>query len=175
MTAPPTDRTGAEAATRERTHTWDDPMATVHAAAGRSGLELMRAVRDGLVPSAPIARLVGFALTSVEEGEVEFTLEPAEFQYNPIGSVHGGVFATLLDSAAGCAVHTTLPEGVGYTSQDLNVKFLRRLTVETGPVRAVGRVRHRGRTTALAEAELLDADGRLLAHATSSCLILAAG
>lgn len=157
---------------RERTYSWDDPQATVHAADGRTGLALMRAVRDGDVPPAPIARMVGFALTVVEEGRVEFTLVPQEFHYNPIGSVHGGVYATLLDSAAGCAVHTTLPAGVGYTSQDLNVKFVRRMTVETGPVRCVGTVKHRGRTTALAEAELLDADGRLLAHATSSCLIL---
>ncbi|MGH1565470.1 PaaI family thioesterase [Mumia sp. DW29H23] len=162
----------ATGSTRERTHTWDDPMSTVRAAAGRSGLEIMRDVRDGVVPGAPIASLVGFELAVVEEGNVEFRLVPAEYMYNPIGSVHGGVYATLLDSAAGCAVHTTLPAGVGYTSQDLNVKFLRRLTVETGPVRCVGRVKHRGRTTALAEAELLDDHGRLLAHATSSCLIL---
>ncbi|KAA1418340.1 PaaI family thioesterase [Mumia zhuanghuii] len=157
---------------RQRTHTWDDPMATVRAAAGRTGLEIMQDVRDGVVPAPPIARLIGFELAKVEDGLAEFRLVPQDYMYNPIGSVHGGIYATLLDSAAGCAVHTTLPAGVGYTSQDLSVKFLRRITVETGPVRCVGRVKHRGRSTALAEAELLDGQDRLLAYATSSCLIL---
>ncbi|WP_370615711.1 PaaI family thioesterase [Mumia sp. Pv 4-285] len=172
MTTQPTTALTEPVDARERTHSWDDPMATVHAAHGRTGLEIMQDVRDGVVPAPPIARLIGFELVKVEEGNVEFGLVPQEYMYNPIGSVHGGIFATLLDSAAGCAVHTTLPAGVGYTSQDLTVKFLRRLTVESGPVRCVGRVKHRGRSTALAEAELLDEQGRLLAYATSSCLIL---
>jgi uncharacterized protein (TIGR00369 family) len=100
-----------------------------------------------------------------------FSLEPAEHHYNPIGSVHGGVFATLLDSAAGCAVHSTLPAGVGYTSVDLNVKFLRGMTTDTGRVTCEGRVVHGGRRMVLAEATLTDGSGRLLATATSSCLV----
>lgn len=112
-----------------------------------------------------------FTLDEVEHGRAVFSLLPGEEHYNPIGSVHGGIFATLLDSAAGCAVQSTLPRGTGYTSLDLTVKFLRPVTVETGRVRAVGRVVSSGRRTALAEAQLFDTADRLLAHATSSCLL----
>ena len=98
-------------------------------------------------------------------------MSPTEFHYNPLGSVHGGVIATLLDTAAGCAVHTTLPAGFGYTSLDLTTKFLRPVTVGSGELRCEGTVVHRGRTTALAEARLFDARGRLVAQATSSCLL----
>lgn len=100
-----------------------------------------------------------------------FSLVPGEEHYNPIGSVHGGVYATLLDSAAGCAVQSTLPQGMGYTSLDLTVKFLRPVTVDTGRIRAVGTVVSSGRRTALAEARLLDEKDRLLAHATSTCML----
>ena len=98
-------------------------------------------------------------------------MEPREFHYNPLGTVHGGMLATLLDTAAGCAVHTTLPAGVGYTSMDLSVKYLRPVTVASGTLRCVGTVLQRGRRTALAEARLTDAADRLVAHATSTCLL----
>ena len=107
----------------------------------------------------------------MEPGRAVFSLTPGEEHYNPIGSVHGGIFATLLDSAAGCAVQSTLPQGVAYTSLDLTVKFLRRITVDTGTVRAIGTVVSRGRQTALAEVRLVDEKDRLLAHATSSCML----
>lgn len=112
-----------------------------------------------------------FTLDEVGEGRVVFSITLGEEHYNPIGSMHGGVYATLLDSAAGCAVHSTLPPAMGYTSLDLNVKFLRRVTADTGRVRAIGSVVSRGRQTALAEAKLVDTDERLLAHATSSCML----
>lgn len=155
----------------ERTYTWNEPVGP-EAAAGRTGLELLRAIAAGELPAPPIMHTLDFHMESVEVGRVAFRLRPAGFHYNPIGSVHGGVFATLLDSAAGCAVHSMLPADVGYTSLDFSVKFLRRLTVETGEVRATGWVVHSGRTIALARAELADASERLLAEATSSCLIL---
>jgi uncharacterized protein (TIGR00369 family) len=98
-------------------------------------------------------------------------MEPREFHYNPLGTVHGGMLATLLDTATGCAVHTTLPAGVGYTSMDLSVKYLRPVTVESGTLRCVGTVLQRGRRTALAEARLTDGADRLVAHATSTCLL----
>jgi uncharacterized protein (TIGR00369 family) len=158
--------------TRERTTTWDDPAISAGRLGRDSGLEMLEAVRDGRLPAAPIAATVGFALTQVEEGRVVFTLEPAEHHYNPIGSVHGGVYATLLDSATGCAVHTMLPAGVGYTSLDLTVKFLRAITVETGRVRCIGTVTHLGGRTALAQAELRDGRDRLLGTAVSSILII---
>jgi uncharacterized protein (TIGR00369 family) len=156
---------------RTRTYEWQDPGITAAAVGQGSGLELLRDMLAGKLPPPPIAATLGFTLDEVEHGRAVFSLEPGEEHYNPIGSVHGGVYATLLDSAAGCAVQTLLPAGMGYTSLDLSVKFLRRVTVDTGPVRAVGRVVNSTRQTALAEATLMDEKDRLLAHATSSCLL----
>ena len=159
--------------TRSRTIEWDDPAAVLAAADGRTGLELMQSLVAGEFPAPPIAHTLGFTLSEVSEGRAVFQLDPGEFHYNPIGSVHGGVFATLLDSACGCAVHTTLPACVAYTSLDLTVKFLGAMRTTTGLVSAIGTVKHRGRRTALAEAELVDSNGKLLATAQSTCLILA--
>jgi uncharacterized protein (TIGR00369 family) len=159
-------------AARTRVVTWADPAAFAGAAAGRTGLEFIQAMAAGEVPPPPIFSIINARLEQVAEGEVEFSLQPAEYHYNPIGSVHGGVYATILDSATGCAVHTMLPEGVGYTSLDLSVKFLRAMRVATGTVTCTGRVVHLGHRTALAEATLATASGTLLATATSSCLIL---
>jgi len=133
-----------------------------------AGLDFLREVQAGRLAAAPVGRTLDFALDEVEHGRAVFSLVPGEEHYNPIGSMHGGVFATLLDSAAGCAVQSTLPQGMAYTSLDLTVKFLRPVTVDTGRVRAVGTVVSGGRRTALAQAQLVDAADRLLAHATSS-------
>ncbi|MEU6368611.1 PaaI family thioesterase [Streptomyces sp. NPDC046931] len=156
---------------RSRTYVWDDPAVTAEAAGRTSGLEVLREILAGRLPAAPLAATLGMALLEVERGRAVFSLVPGEEHYNPIGSVHGGVYATLLDSAAGCAVHSTLPEGMGYTSLDLTVKFLRPVTVDTGEVRAVGTVLSSGRRTALAQAQLFDGADRLLAHATSTCVL----
>lgn len=156
---------------RSRTFEWGDPQVSAAAVGRTSGLEFLRDVLAGRLPAPPIASTLGFTLEEVEEGRAVFAMEPGEEHYNPIGSVHGGVYATLLDSAAGCAVQSVLPEGMGYTSLDLNLKFLRPITVDTGKVRAVGTVLNQGRRTALAQAELFDATDRLLAHATSSCML----
>ena len=157
---------------RTRTVTWDDPMATASAAQGRTGLEFILALAAGEVPAPPIMHLTGATLVSAESGRVVFALQPAEYHYNPIGSVHGGILATLLDSAAGCAVQTVLDEGVGYTSLNLSVKYLRGVRADTGEITCTGTVVHAGRRTALAQAEIRDRDDRLLASATSSCVIL---
>ncbi|MET7368811.1 PaaI family thioesterase [Streptomyces sp. NPDC005566] len=156
---------------RSRTYEWQDPAVTAAAVGRGTGLEFLRDIAAGRLPGPPVGATVDFNLDEVEHGRAVFSLLPGEEHYNPIGSVHGGIFATLLDSAAGCAVQSTLPRGTGYTSLDLTVKFLRPVTVGTGRVRAVGRVVSSGRRTALAEAQLLDAGDRLLAHATSSCLL----
>ncbi|MDD7965044.1 PaaI family thioesterase [Actinomycetospora lemnae] len=169
---PRTTGSPMDVTTRERTHTWSDPRALAAEATGRDGLAFLQAMADGTLPPPPIMTLVGGGIESVERGRVVFTLDPAEYHYNPIGSVHGGVYATFLDSATGCAVQSTLEAGVGYTSLDLSVKFLRRLTADSGTCRATGHVVHAGRRTALARAELVDGAGRLVAEATSSCLIL---
>lgn len=161
-----------DTALRERTFTWDDPLRGAHAARSMTGMEYLRAMIAGEYPPPPIAHTLGFTLAEVEEGRAVFTLEPAEYHYNPIGMVHGGVAATLLDSAMGCAVHSMLPAGVGYTTLEIKLNMLRAVTVDTGPIRCEGTLLHLGRTTALAEAKMTDAAGRLLAHATSTCMLL---
>jgi uncharacterized protein (TIGR00369 family) len=157
---------------RERTYTWSDPLQTAAAGMGLSGREFFAAMTAGEIPPPPIMDTLGMDSFSFGDDGIEFRLTPREFHYNPIGSVHGGVFATMLDSACGCAVHFRLPAGVFYTSLDLSVKFLRPVTVGTGRITAIGTVLHLGRRTALAEARLVDAAGKLLATATSSCLIM---
>lgn len=136
------------------------------------GFEQLQAMLEGRLAGAPIAETLGFVGFEIpERGTAIFELDPELRHYNPIGSVHGGVFATLLDSACGCAVHSTLGVGEGYTSLDLTVKFLKAVTVDSGRLRAVGTVMQRGRRTALAEAKLYDGRDRLVAYASSSCLI----
>lgn len=140
--------------------------------AAMDGFEQLQAMLDGTLPKAPVAETLGFVGFDVpERGTAIFELDPELRHYNPIGSVHGGVFATLLDSACGCAVHSTLAAGEGYTSLDLTVKFLRAVTVDSGRLRAVGVVLQRGRRTALAEAKLYDGRDRLVAYASSTCMI----
>lgn len=157
---------------RRREYTWSDPTELAAAATGVDGLTFLQQLADGTLSPPPILHTLGGRLTTVARGEVTFELEAQEYHYNPIGSVHGGVYATLLDSACGCAVQSTLPAGTGYTSLDLSVRFVRGITVDTGTVTCTGRVVHAGRRTALARAEIHDAGGRLLGEASSSCLIL---
>jgi uncharacterized protein (TIGR00369 family) len=159
---------------RSRTYSWTDPAAYASLVGTRSGLELLRAMSSGELPAPPVMHLIDMAGMEVEEGSVTVYLDPQEFHYNPLGTVHGGVLSILLDTAAACSVHSTLPPGVGYTSLDLNVKFLRAVTVASGRIKCQGSVLQRGRRTALAEARMTDAAGRLVAHATSSCLIFEA-
>jgi uncharacterized protein (TIGR00369 family) len=156
---------------RARSYTWTDPRINASAVGRQSGLDLLRAMAAGELPSPPIMHTLGVERLEVDHGRVAVLMTAQEFHYNPLGSVHGGVIATLLDTATGCAVHTTLPEGSGYTSLDLTTKFLRPVTVESGQLRCEGTVVNRGRTTALSQAQLFDRAGRLVAHATSTCLI----
>lgn len=161
----------AGAATRDRTYDWLDPGPSAAAARDLDGLAFLQAVLAGRLPGPPVARTLDFTPVSVQPGEVVFEFTPAEFHYNPIGSVHGGVLATLCDSACGCAVHSTLPAGAFYTSLDLSVKFLRPVTSQTGRMTCGGTVTYIGNRSALAQARLTDARGKLFAHATSSCMI----
>ena len=157
---------------RSRTTTWDDPHIGAQAGAGMAGLEYLRAMIAGRLPAPPFAATVGFGLVEAEEGRAVFEIEPMEVHYNPSGAVHGGVACTLLDSAMGCAVHTTLPAGVGYTTVELKVNLVKGITARTGLLRAEGRIIHRGNRVATAEGFLRGADGRLYAHATTTCMIL---
>ena len=160
---------------RTRTVTWEDPFETMRAAPGKTGLELLREMSAGGLPPPPIARLMGFTGLLFEEGRAIFEGEPAEYLYNPIGVVHGGFAMTLLDSAMGCAVHSTLGVGDRYTTLETKVYFVRPITLETGRVRCEGVIVHRGGTVATADGRVMAvATGKLLAHGTSTCLIVPA-
>jgi uncharacterized protein (TIGR00369 family) len=156
---------------RSRTVHWQDPLITAAGALERSGLETMRAIRDGELPPPPIARLLQFDIRDLEEGRVVFGCVLDESVYNPLGVVHGGLVCTLLDTVAGCAVHTTLPRGLGYTSIELKVSYLRPVRVDSGPLTAVGTVVKPGRRVAFAEGRVLDAADRVVATASSSLLV----
>ncbi len=159
-------------AERTRTITWEDPLPTALRGLEMSGLDYLRAMMAGEIPPAPIALTLGFRPVELAEGRAVFAAEPAEYHYNPIGVVHGGLAATLLDSAMGCAVQTTLPAGEAYTTLEVKVNYVRPMTRETGRVLAEAKVIHRGGRTATAEGRVVsEADGKLLAHATTTCLI----
>lgn len=168
------DGRDAQVERRERVTRWDDPQRgrLLAEREGMSGIEFLRAILVGQLPSPPMAELMGMRMASVEPGRVVFTVEPAEYHYNPIGMVHGGLAATLLDSAMGCAVQTLAPAGVAYTTLELKVNLIRALRLGMGVVSGEGTVLHFGRQTALAEARVTDAEGKLYAYATSTCLIV---
>jgi uncharacterized protein (TIGR00369 family) len=160
-----------DAGARTRTYAWDDPAISAAAAREQDGTAFLLAILDGRLPAAPIAQTLDFAPVTVQPGTVAFEFTPAEFHYNPIGSVHGGMISTLCDSACGCAVQSLLPAGTYYTSLDLSVKFLRAVSPAAGRLTCTGTVTHLGSRSALAEARLTGNDGKLYAFATSSCMI----
>lgn len=139
----------------------------------RSGMEFLKAIGSGHLPPAPIAELIGFVPIEAEPGRMVFQGTPGRQHYNPIGTVHGGYAATLLDSCVGCAIHTMLPAGKGYTTLELKVNYVRAMTDKTGPVRAEGRVVNLGGQIGIAEGRITDVDGKLYAYATTTCLIFA--
>ena len=164
-----------QAGTRVRTVTWEDPATIVAAARGKTGLEFLREVVAGRVPAPPMGQLMNIRLTVANRGEIVFEGTPEEYHYNPMGIVHGGMAATILDSALGCCVYSCLELGDVWTTLDIRVSYLKAMRVETGLVRATATIVHVGRTVALAEARLVDANDVIYAHATSTCLIKRAG
>ena len=157
---------------RSRTYTWEDPFEVMRAAPGKTGLELMNEIASRRLPPPPIMQTLGFSGASFEEGKAVFEGEPAEYLYNPIGVVHGGYAMTLLDSAMGVAVHTTLKAGERYTTLETKVNFVRPITIDTGRVRCEGNIVYRGGTIATAEGKVTAVNtGKLLAHGTTTCLI----
>ena len=158
--------------TESRTFSWATPgQGNLRALVGLDGLGQLMAMVEGDMPPPPIMATLGVTGFHPERGRVVVEMPAAEFHYNPLGGVHGGVISTMLDTAAACAVHSTLAVGETYTSLDLTVKFLKPVTVESGLLTCEGVVIQRGRRTALAQARLSDAAGRLVAHATSSCMV----
>ncbi|HZS09950.1 MAG TPA: PaaI family thioesterase [Blastocatellia bacterium] len=162
----------SDTAARKHTISWHDPLANAESRRRLSGLEAIQKMLAGELPPPPIAGLMNMNLVEAVEGNVVFTAEPAEFHYNPIGSVHGGFAATLLDSAMGCAVQTMLPAGVGWTTLELKVNYIRPMSMQTGLVRCEGRVIHSGGRVATAEGRIIDREGKLYAHGTTTCLII---
>ncbi len=158
-------------AVRTKTVRWHDPSATAERSRGLSGRDFLTQWMRGDVPGAPMGELMGFRLVHVADGEVAFACTPDESVYNPIGMVHGGLACTVLDSAAGCAVHSMLPAGVGYSSIEIKVSFLRPIQAFDGDIVARGWVVKPGKRVSFAEADLRDAHGTVLATASSSCLI----
>ena len=149
---------------------WGDTGTIRAATADRTGLELLSMIADGRLPAAPIGQTLGFSLESVGDGTATFVCAPAERQYNPLGIVHGGVPATLIDAATGCAIQTKLPAGYSFSTVSLTCEFFRAITLETGPVRCIGRIVKHGRQVSVADADVVDGEGRVLVRGTATCL-----
>ncbi len=157
---------------RSVTVTWHDPAELSGPAFSLAGIDFLRKVVAGELPPAPMASLLGYDLTEVEEGRAVFTAVPGERHYNPIGVVHAGLAATLLDSAMGCAVHTMLPAGTGYTTLETKFNLDRAITSDTGLVRCEATVITVGSRVGTAEGRVTGEDGRVYAHGTSTCLVM---
>ena len=157
---------------RTRTITWNDPKPALQPLHAMSGIEYLKAMQSGEVPLPPFVAFIGMEAIEVSEGRVVFSAEPAEYHYNPLGTVHGGVIATLLDSAMSCAVQSVLPAGTGYTTLEINVNYLRPITSAAGTMTCEGTIIHMGGRLATAQARLTDAAGKLYAHSTATCIIL---
>ncbi len=162
----------ADPVTRTRTVSWQDPMLGAKAAPAMSGLAYLEAMKRGELPPPPLMVLLGINLGETEPGRAVFTVDPAEYHYNPIGMVHGGLLATLCDSAMGCAIQTMLPQGTGYSTLEIKVNYIKALTTSTGRVYCEGKAIAVGGRIATAEARVVDEKGQLYGHATTTCIIL---
>ncbi len=151
---------------------WDSLAEIPRKAPALSGLELLQAIGRGELPSPPIHHVLGIHPVEAEYGRVVFSLDPNEMHYNPMGVVHGGVLSTILDTALGCTVLSTLPAGTAYTTVDLHVTMVRAVTARTGRIHAEGKIVHNGRTIATAEARLTDSEGRVYAHGVTTCSVM---
>jgi uncharacterized protein (TIGR00369 family) len=156
---------------RTRTVTWEDPKAAAAIGQTMAGIDYLQAIIDGKIPSAPIGRLMGFSIAAVSPGTAIFKLPIGDHFYNPIGLVHGGVAATLLDSAMGCAVHTLLPRGRAFSTLEIKINYLRPITDALAEVTAEGRVVNLGRKAAFAEGKIVDAAGKVYATGSTTCAV----
>ncbi len=157
---------------RTRTVTWRDPSLGITAATTLTGIEYLRAMARGDAPPPPLSLLLGFSLDEIDEGRVTITVEPQEFHYNPLGVAHGGLAATLFDSALGCAVQSLLPPGYAAPTLQLQTNFIRPITIASGKLTCSGEVIHLGKRSATAEGRLTDASGKLYAHGTGTFMIV---
>ena len=157
---------------RSRTHSWHDPIEGSKKGLQLSGLDYLKAMSAGKLPFPPLMSTLDFKIGEITPGAVSFQMKPKEFHYNPLGGVHGGVITSLLDSAMGCSLQTLLPKGTGYTTLELKVNFVRPINIKTGNLVCKGRVINSGSKVALTEAQIIDERGKILAHGTSTCLLL---
>lgn len=156
---------------RKRTHQWANPVELAEKAKSISGFDFLNGIMNGEISPAPIAETLDFHPFSLEEGKAVFEFEAKEFHYNPLGSVHGGVITTVLDTVMGCSLQSALPQGVAYTTLELKVNFLKAVTTYSGKLKSTGKIIHLGKTTALVEADLKDEQGKVYAHGISTCMI----
>ena len=161
-----------DANNRSTTITWADPAELVEARKRMSGLEFLRALRDGSLPPPPMASLLGFWLVEAEPGRVVYVATPAEYHYNLIGVVHGGFAMTLLDSTMACSIQTQLAAGTGFTTLEVKVNMVRAITLQAGKLRAIGTIVHPGRSIATAEGRIEDESGKLYAHGSTTCMVM---
>lgn len=157
---------------RKRTYEWSDPLVGAEKARSMSGFDYLQAMNDGAIAFPPLLQTLGIERPELKEGEVTFSFAPQEYHYNPIGCVHGGVITAVLDSAMGCTLQSVLPAGVGYTTLELKTNFLKAVTSKIPRLWSTGKIIHSGKTTALVEADLRDEDGKVYAHATSTCMLI---
>jgi len=157
---------------RKRTVEWQDPSDGARAALKMTGMEYLKSMWNGTLPFPPLLQTLDFEVLDSAPGNIIFRFQPEEFHYNPIGTVHGGVISAILDSAIGCSIHSLLPAGKGYTTLELKVNFLKAVTIKSGRMKTTAKVIHIGARTALAEAQLLDENEQIFAHAVSTCMIL---
>ena len=156
---------------QSRNYTWDDPAATIEAAQTMAGIDFLRAMVDGRLPQCAYQQTMEYDLVEVEVGRVVFAGKPGDYLLNPLGTVHGGYYAGILDSALGCAIHSRLAAGQSYTTLEFKLNLVRALPTDGRTIRAIGEVIHPGRKIATSEARLEDGNGKLYAHATCSCMI----
>jgi uncharacterized protein (TIGR00369 family) len=159
---------------RNRTYGWEDPAPLALQAKQLAGLDFLEKMINAELPLPPLIHTLDLKVSSIQTGRAEFSFQPQEFHYNPLGSVHGGVITAILDSAMGCALHSVLPLGTGYTSIDIKVNFLKPINIKTGLLKATGTIINQGNRTALLEGRLTDENGKLFAHSTSTCMIFKA-
>jgi uncharacterized protein (TIGR00369 family) len=157
---------------RSRTHSWQDPVEASRKGLQLSGIDYLRAMSNGELPPPPLMSTLDFSIGEIAPGVVTFHMEPKEFHYNPLGSVHGGVITALLDSAMGCSIQSLLPKGTGYTTLELKVNFLRPITTKSGNLTCIGKAIHSGSKIALTEAQITDGRGKIVAHGVSTCMLL---
>jgi uncharacterized protein (TIGR00369 family) len=156
----------------EKVISWHDPLTTAAIGTSMSGRQFLEGIRDGLIPAAPIGKLMDFSIEEIGDGRVVFGCVPDHSHYNPIGMVHGGLVCTLADTVMGCSVHSLLEAGVAYTSIDLSISYLRPVFADGSKLRAIGQVTKMGRRVSFATAEILDANDKIVASATGSILIM---